>query len=132
MKTIKDLNVKDKKVLVRCDFNVPLDEKGNILNDFRIKASLPTINYLLNNEAKVILMSHLGDPQGKNDKYSLRPIAERLEKLLGRSIELKSLFEDKIESDQVVLLENLRFHKGEKENDNNFSKSLAELADIYI
>lgn len=112
MKTLKDFNVKNKRVLVRCDFNIPLDEKENIADDFRIKQTIPTIEYLLKNEAKVILMSHLA-----NNK-SLFVIEERLEKYLG--------------SEEFTLLENLRFNKGEKENDDNFAKELAQLGDIYI
>jgi len=146
MKTLKDFKVKNKRVLVRCDFNVPLDEKGNIEDDFRIKQSIPTIEYLVKNRAKVILISHLGrlekvKREGLEVKsYSLRPVALRLEKLLGRRIEfLEDCIEERIEKrtkemkqGEILLLENLRFYKGEKENDSKFAKELAKLGDIYI
>ena len=118
MKTLKDFDVKNKRVLVRADFNVPLSEQGEILDDFRIRETLPTIKYLLKREAKVILMSHLGDPGGKFVKeLQLNPVAERLTELLGQNVEL---------------LENLRFNPGEESNDENFAKELAQKGDIYI
>ena len=121
-KTIEDINVKNKKVLVRVDFNVPLDENRNITDDTRIRAALPTIKYLLDQQAKVVLMSHLGRPKGQfKPEFSLRPAAQRLSELLGQEV---IMAEDVIgESAQkavaemkdgdVVLLENLRFHKEE-------------------
>lgn len=112
MKTLKDFDVKSKRVLIRCDFNIPLDEEENITDDFRIKQTIPTIEYLLENEAKVILMSHLTGDRG------LFVIEERLKKYLG--------------SKEFTLLENLRFNRGEEENDDNFAKELAKLGDIYI
>jgi len=146
MKTLKDFKVKDKRVLVRCDFNIPLDEKGNIGDDFRIKQSIPTIKYLVKNKAKIVLISHLGRPEEvKNPKlkvksYSLRPVALRLEKLLEKRIEfLEDCIGGRIEKrteemkqGEILLLENLRFHKGEKENNPKFAKELAKLGDIYI
>jgi len=118
MKTFKDFDVRGKRVLVRADFNVPLSEQGEILDDFRIRETLPTIKYLLKREAKVILMSHLGDPGGKFVKeLQLNPVAERLTELLGQNVEL---------------LENLRFNPGEESNDENFAKELAQKGDIYI
>ena len=111
MRTIKDFDFKNKKVLVRCDFNVPLGPRGEILDDFKIRQTLPTIEYLIKAGAGITLISHLAQ------KFSLKPVAERLAELLGR---------------QVTLLENLRFNKGEEENDDNFAKELAKLGDIYI
>ncbi len=146
MKTLKDFKVKNKRVLVRCDFNVPFDEKGNIEDDFRIEKAIPTIEYLVKNKAKVILISHLGRLKEMKSSgcevksYSLRPVALRLEKLLGRRIEfLEDCIGERIEKrtkemkqGEIFLLENLRFHKGEKENDPKFAKELAKLGDIYI
>lgn len=149
MKIIRDFNVKNKRVLVRCDFNVPLTEEGNILNDFRIRQTLPTIKYLVGNGAKIILMSHLGDPDGQVlEKLKMDKIQERLITLLnnnplpkkpvavlkaddciGKEIEKLS---KKIEPGEILLLENLRFYKEEKENDDKFAKGLAKLGDIYI
>lgn len=118
MKTLKDFDFKNKRVLVRCDFNVPLSDKGEILDDFRIKESVPTTEYLIKKGAKVILMSHLGRPEGKVvERLRLKPVAQRLEKLLGQKINL---------------LENLRFNPGEKLNNESFAKELAEKGDIYI
>lgn len=141
-KTIKDIDVSGKKVLVRCDFNVPLDkETGEITNDLRIKAALPTIKYLLENNAKVILCSHLGKPKGEVKKeLSLKPVAERLSKYLGFDVKLskdivgddaKNLVEN-LEEGKAILLENVRFDKREEENNPEFSKELASLADIYV
>lgn len=140
-KTIQDIDIKDKKVLVRCDFNVPLDDNGNITNHKRITASLETIKYLLSQNAKVILCSHLGRPGGQfNSKFSLRPVA----RYLSTVVESKVTFStdvigtnahnavDAMKSGEIVLLENLRFHKEETENDSLFSKQLASLADVYV
>lgn len=141
MKTIKDLNVKNKRVLIRCDFNVPLDEKGGITDDFRIKQTIPTIEYLIKKGAKIILMSHLDEPEGKVvESLRLTPIQEKLTEYLdlsiikapdciGKEIEKQTL---KMKEGEILLLENLRFHKGEKGNDVNFSKELSELGDIYV
>lgn len=140
-KTIEDIDVSGKRVLVRCDFNVPQDEEGNITDDRRIIAALPTIKYLMEHNAKVILCSHLGRPKGEfNMKYSLKPIAKRLSELLGKEVHMaddvigdsaKSLAASLKEGD-VMLLENVRFHKEEEANDMAFSKALAELADVYV
>lgn len=140
-KTIKDIEVKDKKILVRCDFNVPLDSSGNITNTKRIDSSLKTINYLLSHQAKVILCSHLGRPKGQfNKKFSLKPVAEYLSTVLNTNLIFASdiigknahIAIDSMKSGEVVLLENLRFHKEETENDPEFSKQLSSLADIYV
>lgn len=141
-KTIKDIDVKDKKVLVRCDFNVPLDkETGEITNDLRIQAALPTINYLLEQGAKLILCSHLGKPKGEyKPNLSLKPIAKRLSEYLHFEVKLakdiigedaKKLSQD-LKEGQAILLENVRFDSREEANDKNFSKELASLADIYV
>jgi len=141
-KTIKDIEVKNKKVLVRCDFNVPQNkETGEITDNRRIKAALPTIQYLLENNAKVILCSHLGRPKGEvNTKYSLKPVAEELSKLLGKEVKLakdvigadaKELTSN-IKDGEIVLLENVRFHAEEEKNDANFAKELANMAEIYV
>lgn len=141
MHTLKDFDFKEKKVLVRCDFNVPLSDKGEVLEDFRLKETLPTIKYLIEKGGKIILMSHLGRPEGKfNNKFSLKPIAKKLGELLAQDVRflpdcqgerIKNEIE-KMKPGEVVLLENLRFYKGEEENDSLFAKSLAELGDIYI
>jgi len=141
-KTIKDIEVSGKKVLVRCDFNVPLNkETGEITNDLRIVSALPTIKYLLENNAKVILCSHLGKPKGEvKPNLSLKPVAERLTKYLGFEVKLatdiigesaKSLAEN-VKEGEAVLLENVRFDSREEANDSEFSKELASLADIYV
>ena len=133
MKTLKDFNFQNKKVLLRNDFNVPLSEKSEILDDFRIKAGLPTINYLLEQGAAIILISHLGRPEGRETKFSLKPIAERLTKLLDKPVELlDEIVKKKIQPGQIAILENIRFYKEEEENDKKFAKKLADLADIYI
>ena len=141
-KTIKDIDVKNKKVLVRCDFNVPLDgETGKITDNRRIRAALPTIQYLLDNNAKVILCSHLGRPKGEvNEKYSLKPVALELSKLLGREVKLAHdvIGEDaenltsNMKEGEIVLLENVRFHKEEEKNEPEFAKKLASFAEIYV
>lgn len=140
-KTLKDIDVRGKKVLVRVDFNVPLDKELKITDDSRIVVSLPTIKYLIENRAKVILISHLGRPEGKVvDKYRLDPIAKRLEELLGKKVkklsdcigeEVKREIENMVEGD-VVLLENLRFHIEEEKNDEGFARELASLAEIFV
>ena len=141
-KTIEDINVTGKKVLVRVDFNVPLTEDGQVSDDKRIVAALPTIRYLLDHKAKVILCSHLGRPKGKADpKYSLAPVAKRLAELLpdtkirfatdtiGESAKAAIA---ELQEGEIVLLENVRFHKEETDNDPAFAKALASLADIYV
>ena len=142
MKTIRDFNVKNKRVLVRCDFNVPLDASGNILDDFRIKEALPTIKYLIKNNARIVLMSHL-DPESTgvaDKKYNLDKVRESLEKLLDINImkspdcigkEAEALSQN-LKEGEILLLENLRLHKEETEGNLEFAKQLSELADIYI
>jgi phosphoglycerate kinase len=139
-KTLRDLEVQGKRVLVRVDFNVPMQD-GQITDDRRIRESLPTILYLLERGAKVILMSHLGRPKGKPDpQYSLRPVAERLSELLGRPVRfLEDCVGEAVEQavqamapGEVVLLENLRFHPEEEANDDGFARALARLGDLYV
>lgn len=140
-KTVKDIDVKGKKVLVRCDFNVPQDENGNITDTRRIVSSLPTIKYLLENNAKVILCSHLGRPKGEVKKeFSLAPVAKELSKELGIQVKLaqdivgesaKELTTNMNEG-EVVLLENVRFDAREEKNDPEMAKELANLAQIYV
>jgi len=139
MKTLNDFNFSGKRVLVRCDFQVPLDEEGEILDDFKIKSTIPTIEYLIENGAKTILMSHW-KPEGQEQAYSLAPISLKLERLLNQKVNFlndcigEKIKEevDKMEVGQVVLLENLRFHKEEEENNENFARELSKLGDIYI
>ena len=142
-KTLRDLEFKGKKVLVRCDFNVPIDDEGNITDDTRIRSSLPTINYLLEQDAQVILMSHLGRPKGQpNKKYSLEPVAKRLSELLNKEViflqddeVVSSTVKKRVEAMEdgdVALLENTRFRKEEEKNDEGFSKELASLGDLYV
>ena len=139
-KTIEDVCVEGKRVLVRCDFNVPLKE-GKITNDKRIVAALPTIKYLLDNNAKVILCSHLGRPKGEFlPEFSLAPVAARLSELLGKEVKMAKdvVGEDAkalaaaLENGDVMLLENVRYHKEETKNAPEFSKELASLADLYV
>ncbi|WP_340690395.1 phosphoglycerate kinase [Hydrogenobacter thermophilus] len=139
-KRLKDVNITGKRVLVRVDFNVPIDEQGNIEDDTRIRASLPTIEYLLDAKAKVILMSHLGRPKGRDSKYSLSPVAKRLSRYINKDVimaddcigpSVKALVEKMKEGD-VLLLENLRFYKEEEENDEEFAKELASLGEVYV
>jgi len=140
MKTLRDINVEGKRVLVRCDFNVPVSESGEILNDFRIQKSLPTIKYLIENKAKIILMSHLGDPAGHEPRFKMDRIQERIEDLVGFKIkkaedcigkEVEKQAEELLQG-EVLLLENLRFHKEEKQNNRDFAKALSCLGDIYV
>ena len=140
-KSVKDIDVQGKKVLVRCDFNVPLDADKNITDENRIVGALPTINYLIEHGAKVILCSHMGRPKGEfNMKYSLEPVAKRLSEKLGKEVKMasdvigdsaKALTADMKDGD-VVLLENVRFHKEEEKNDPAFAKALADLAEIFV
>ncbi len=139
--TIKDIDVNGKKVLLRCDFNVPLDENLNITDKTRIIAALPTIKYLLDHNAKLILCSHLGRPKGEVKKeFSLAPVAKELSNQLGKEVKLaedivgpsaKELTSNMKEGD-VVLLENVRFDPREEKNDDEFSKELASLAEVYV
>lgn len=142
-KGLKDIQVKNKKVLVRCDFNVPLDSDGNILDDTRIQSAIPTIKYLLDNEAIVILMSHIGRPKGKPlIEFSLKLIVKRLEELIGKNVVFAD-FDDVINekvmnmsrrllAGEIMLLQNTRYRKEETKNEPVFSKELASLADIYV
>ncbi len=138
-KTLRDLDVKNKRVLTRVDFNVPVKD-GKVTDDTRIVASLPTIRYLVEHGAKVILMSHLGRPKGREEKSSLRPVAARLEQLLGQPVkfapdaigpEVKQTI-DQIKPGGVVLLENVRFYPDEEKNDPEFARKLASLGDVYV
>lgn len=140
-KTVRDLDVAGKKVLVRVDFNVPLNDKGEITDDTRITASLPTIQYLLEQKAAVILMAHLGRPKGQvKPELSLAPVAKHLGKLLGKKIlfapdcvgEAVQATASKLKPGHILLLENLRFHKEEEKNDMEFAEKLASLADLYV
>lgn len=142
-KSIEDLNVSGKRVLVRCDFNVPMNDKGEITDDRRIRSALPTIEYIINNGGKAIVMSHLGRPKGEpNPKYTLEPVAKRLSELLNK--EVKFAKDDLVAGDiakeivnnmkdsEVVLLENTRFRKEEEKNGEEFAKQLASLGDIFV
>lgn len=140
-KTVKDIEIKGKKVIVRCDFNVPMDENQNITDNTRIVAALPTIQYLLENECAIILSSHLGRPKGEfKEEYSLKPVAEELSKLLGKEVIMAKdvIGEDaktkaaKLQKGQIMLLENVRFHKEETDNNKEFAKELASMAEIYV
>lgn len=140
-KGVKDIDVKGKRVLVRVDFNVPLDDSRRITDDTRIKAAVPTIQYLIDQGAKVILVSHLGRPKGVvKDELRMDPIAKRLSKLLGKPVKkLDDVIGPDVEAavkamspGDVVLLENVRFHAEEEANDPDFAKKLASLADVYV
>jgi phosphoglycerate kinase len=141
MKSVSEIDVSGKKVFIRVDFNVPTDDQGDITDDTRIRAHLPTINYVVERKGRVILASHLGRPKGKrNDKYSLKPVQRRLAELLGKEVK----FADdcigpeaetavaSLSDGQVLLLENLRFHAEEEKNDNGFAQSLGALCDVYV
>jgi len=139
-KTLRDVDVRGKKVLVRVDFNVPLDDQGNIIDDTRIRASLPTIEYLLDARAKIVLMSHLDRPKGRDPRFSLAPVAKRLSRFIDKEVDLApdcvgDEVRRKVESlseGDVLLLENLRFHEGETKGEETFAKELASLGDIYV
>jgi phosphoglycerate kinase len=141
-KSVKDIDVSGKKVLARCDFNVPQDKQtGEITDDKRIRESLPTIKYLMENGARVILCSHLGRPKGEfNEKFSLAPVAKRLSELLGREVVFASdvIGQDAkakaqaLKDGDVMLLENVRFHAEEEKNDAGFAKELASMAEIFV
>lgn len=139
--SIDKVDLKNKRVLVRVDFNVPLDEKLNVTNDIRIVESLPTIKKIIDSGGKAILMSHLGRPKGeRKPEFSLKPAAERLGKLIGKEVKLApdcigaetEKMVNEMKPGDVVLLENLRFHKQEEKNDPEFAKQLANLGDVYI
>ena len=141
MKSVKSTDIKNKKVFLRVDFNVDLDEKGNILSDFRIKAVIPTIQFLLlAGVEKIIIASHLGKPKGRDEKLSLKSIAEYLGKLLDQPVvfvddcigEKVKLEIEKSPLQSIIVLENLRFYEGEESNNMDFAKELANLADIFV
>ena len=141
IKTLKDFNFKNKRVLLRCDFNVPLSKEGLVLDDFRIKKTIPTIEYLIKEGAKIIIMTHLGDPQGKIvDSLKLDPIYKKLKEYFKTSVfKTKDCIGKEVEiivsqmrGGDILLLENARFHKEEEANDENFAKELAQFGDIYI
>ena len=141
IKSIKELNFgPGDTVFIRCDFNVPIDEFGNITDDRRIRAALPTIRYCMDEECKIVLASHLGRPKGYDPKYSLKPVAKRLHALLKEDIlmaedvvgaDAKAKFQ-KLENGQILLLENLRFEEGETKNDPEFAKKLSEFGKFYV
>lgn len=140
MKTIKDLNIANRRVLIRADLNVPLDDNRKITDDNRIKQFLPTLQYVLEQGGKPVVMSHLGEPNGRDEALSLRPVADRLQELLSRKVilapdcvgaEVTALAQN-LETGNVLLLENLRFHPGEKKNDQVFSKQLSQLGEVFI
>ena len=141
MRSIREIGLKDKRVLMRVDFNVPMDKEGNIIDDARITAAIPTIKYILDQGARLILMSHLGRPDGRRDeKYSLKPVAVHLAELLKQNVKMSSdcigpeVSEDieQLQGGEIILLENVRFHSGEEENDAEFSKQLASLGDVFV
>ncbi len=141
MKSVKDIDVKSKKVFIRVDYNVPFDENLNITDDNRILATLDLIQYLIKHNAKIILASHLGRPNGKRDpKLSLASVCQRLSQLIEKKVlftddcigEKVSLMVNQLEDGQILLLENLRFHNEEKNNDEQFSRQLADLCDVYV
>ncbi len=141
MKYINELDLRGKRVFIRVDFNVPLDNEGNITDDTRIRAALPTINYALDENARVIVASHMGRPKGKRvESLSMAPVARRLSRLLQKEVKLApdcvgpevKRMVDELAPGEVLMLENLRFHPGETANDPEFSRQLAELCDVYI
>ena len=140
-KTVKDIDLKGKKVFVRCDFNVPMDENQNITDNTRIKAALPTIKYLLEQNCKIILASHLGRPKGEvKPEFSLKPVAKELSKLLGKEVIMANdvIGEDamskasNLKEGEIMLLENVRFHREETDNAPEFAKKLASMAEIFV
>lgn len=140
-KTIKDIKLSGKTILLRADYNVPLSKDGKITDDYRIQQSLPTIKYLIEKKCRVVICAHLGRPDGRRDlKYSLQPVAKRLEKLLGKKVyftpitvgDVAKKAVNKLKDGQVLILENLRFNPEEEENDKKFAKELASLADIFV
>ena len=140
-KTVRDIDLKDKKVLVRCDFNVPMDENRNITDNRRIVAALPTIKYLLEQNCKIVLCSHLGRPKGEFKKeFSLEPVAKELSKLLGKEVIMAKdvIGEDaenkakNLKNGEILLLENVRFHREETDNDPEFAKKLASFGEIFV
>ena len=140
-KTVRDIDLKGKKVFVRCDFNVPMDENQNITDNTRIVAALPTIKYLLEQNCKIILASHLGRPKGEfKPEYSLKPVAKELSKLLNKEVIMANdvIGEDamkkasELKEGEILLLENVRFHREETDNDPEFAKKLASMAEVFV
>lgn len=140
-KTVKDIDLKGKKVIVRCDFNVPQDENGNITDNRRIVSALPTIQYLLEQDCKIILCSHLGRPKGEvKPEFSLAPVAKELSRLLGQEVKLAKdvVGEDaqklaaELQAKEIILLENVRFEPGEEKNDPELAKKFASLAEVFV
>lgn len=140
-KTVKDIDLRGKKVFVRCDFNVPMDENQNITDNRRIVAALPTIKYLIEQNCKIILSSHLGRPKGEfKPEFSLAPVAKELSKLLGQEVlmakdvigESAKTLAANLQEGQVMLLENVRFHREETDNDPEFAKELASMAEVFV
>lgn len=140
-KTVKDIDLKGKKVLVRCDFNVPMDENKNITDTTRIIAAIPTIKYLIESNCAIILCSHLGRPKGEfKPEFSLKPVAKELSKILGREVVIANdvIGEDaktkaaNLKPGELMLLENVRFHREETDNDETFAKELASMAEVYV
>ncbi|EHY0864764.1 phosphoglycerate kinase, partial [Campylobacter coli] len=138
--SIKDIDLSKKKVFIRCDFNVPQDDFLNITDDRRIRSAIPTIRYCLDNGCSVILASHLGRPKEISSKYSLEPVAKRLARLLDKEVIMAKdiIGEDakskaaNLKASEILMLENLRFEKGETKNDENLAKELASMAEVYI
>ena len=140
-KTVRDIDLKNKRVLVRCDFNVPMDENRNITDNRRIVAALPTIKYLLEQNCKIVLCSHLGRPKGEfKEEFSLKPVAKELSRLLGKDVimandvigpDAKNKAEN-LKNGEIMLLENVRFHREETDNDPNFSKELASFGEVFV
>ena len=140
-KTVRDIDLKEKKVLVRCDFNVPMDENKNITDNRRIVAAIPTINYLLEQNCKVVLCSHLGRPKGEfKPEFSLAPVAKELSRVLGKEVIMAKdvIGEDaktkasNLKNGEIMLLENVRFHREETDNDPEFSKELASFGEVFV
>ena len=139
VKTVKDISLKNKRILTRVDFNVPMDEEFDISDDTRIREALPTINYCVDNEPKcIVLVSHLGRPKGKQAEFSLKHILKRLERLLDKnvvfadSIESLASLQEQVEEGSIILLENIRFYEGEEKNSDELSKSLANHCDVFV
>ncbi|MDA3966891.1 phosphoglycerate kinase [Helicobacter sp. WB40] len=138
VKSVREVEIKDKRVLIRVDFNVPLDDELNISDDTRIREAIPTINYCIDAGAKsIILVSHLGRPKGKSDEFSLKVILKRLERLLNKNVVFADLDNAQVTLNtlvdgSIILLENIRFYEGEEKNDDNLSKKLASLCDVYV
>ena len=140
-KTVKDIDLKEKRVLARCDFNVPMDQNRNITDNRRIVSALPTIKYLLEQNCKLVLCSHLGRPKGEfKPEYSLKPVAKELSKLLGKEVIMANdvVGEDakskakNLKNGEILLLENLRFHREETDNDPEFAKELASFGEVFV